>query len=72
MIHSCQARRNELPASGVVSGVAYDGGAVGYHKALAAAKTTYDDGKDDAVVFVGGSNFVVAEMLAARRKGTVN
>ena len=44
----------------------------GYHKALAAAKTTYDDGKDDAVVFVGGSNFVVAEMLAARRKGTVN
>ncbi len=44
----------------------------GYHKALAAAKTTYDDGKDDAVVFVGGSNFVVAEMLATRRKGTVN
>lgn len=40
----------------------------GYHKALAAATTACDDGKDDAVVFVGGSNFVVAEMLAARRK----
>lgn len=44
----------------------------GYHKALAAATTACSDGKDDAVVFVGGSNFVVAEMLAARRKGTVN
>ena len=31
MVHSCQARRNELPTSGVVSGVAYYGGAVLQH-----------------------------------------
>lgn len=43
----------------------------GYHKALAAATTACSDGKDDAVVFVGGSNFVVAEMLAARRKDAI-
>lgn len=40
----------------------------GYHKALAAATKNCNDGKNDSVVFVGGSNFVVAEMLAARRK----
>ena len=38
----------------------------GYNKALAAATKICGSGKDDAVVFVGGSNFVVAEMLAAR------
>lgn len=40
----------------------------GYYKALAAATKNCNDGKNDAVVFVGGSNFVVAEMLASRRK----
>ena len=40
----------------------------GYYKALAAATKNCNDGKNDSVVFVGGSNFVVAEMLAARRK----
>lgn len=45
--------------------------AEGYHKALAAATIACSDGKDDTVVFVSGSNFVVAEMLAARRKDAI-